>query len=84
MELLSDGGRAVELSGGVEQAARARSRAKQRKTIRRFMVWLLSGLGGAPPLWAGGRGSVGVECVRVYPILNAKDVLVGVVLKKGN
>ena len=37
-----------------------------------------------PPVLAGGRGSVGVECVRVYPILNAKDVLVGVVLKKGN
>ena len=63
MELLSDGGRAVELSGGVEQAARPRR---------------------CPPVLAGGRGSVGVECVRVYPILNAKDVLVGVVLKKGN
>ncbi len=54
MAPLSDGGGAVEVSGGVEQAARARSRAKQRKTIRRFMVWLLSGLGGAPRCWPGG------------------------------
>ena len=61
MELLSDGGRAVELSGGVEQAARARSRAKQRKTIRRFMVWLLSGLGGAPRCWPGGGGQSGLS-----------------------
>ena len=65
MELLSDGGRAVELSGGVEQAARARSRAKQRKTIRRFMVWLLqwllSGLGGAPRFWPGGGGQSGLS-----------------------
>ncbi len=61
MELLSDGGRAVELSGGVEQAARARSRAKQRKTIRRFMVWLLSGLGGAPPVLPGGGGQSGLS-----------------------
>ncbi len=60
MELLSDGGRAVELSGGVEQAARAR-RAKQRKTIRRFMVWLLSGLGGAPRFWPGGGGQSGLS-----------------------
>ena len=61
MELLSDGGRAVELSGGVEQAARARSRAKQRKTIRLFMVWLMSGVGGAPRFWPGGGGQSGLS-----------------------